>query len=305
MANYNISVPANVDATGLSLITNNLSVLQSSLKSKYGSIVSECSKNSNVPEALIYSMIIAVSNGENNSSFLTNDYTTAPLLYTPLTRMGLFSLSNRTARVALLYEINNQRMNDAERAYLNKYGNEWVKLYIQKERPSDSKLGVNKWWQSGKAVNVRSINDSLCLKNFAFNLNSPEVSIAIGTSIIGQAWDYYGKINNDPLGSVISSILFPFDNNYDGVGNSYPFNKTILQEIMNKFKIYKFDNADALAKLPRPDGKIENNRKVGFGIVINPKANNPRIANDGYVVSYLSSVIGKGGILQNLVNNQV
>jgi hypothetical protein len=74
MSTYNIAVPANVDATGLSLITNNLSVLQSSLKTKYGSIVSECSKNSNVPEALIYSMIIALSNGENNSSFLTNDY---------------------------------------------------------------------------------------------------------------------------------------------------------------------------------------------------------------------------------------
>lgn len=305
MSTYNIAVPAKVEAqAGLSQITRNFSVLQSNLKSTYGKIVGECAKNSNVPEVLIYSMIAALSNGENNSAFKTNDYTAVPFAFTPLVRSGLFSLSNRTARVALLYEINNQRINEAERAYLNKYGNEWVKLYIQKDRPSASQLGVNKWWSNGTGVQVRSINDSLCLTNFPFNLNSPEVSIAIGTMIIGQAWDYYGKINNEPLGSVVSSMLLPWDNNYDGVGNSYSFNKTVLQEIMNKLKIYKFDTHEALMKLPIPRWKFEGNRKVAFGIAINPSANDAQIANNSAVAAYVEGVIGKGGILETLVNNQ-
>jgi len=215
-------------------------------------------------------------------------------------------LSNQTARTALVYELKRNRLNDAERAYLNKYGNEWVKLFIQTERPNATQTSVNKWWQIGsQGVNVRAISDEACVKSFPFNLNTPEVSIAIGTFVIGQAWDYYGKINNDPLGSVVTSILLPWDYNYIVSEGSFPFNTTVLQEIMNKFKIYKFNNVAALEKLPRPAPEIKGGEKVGFGIVINPKPNNPRLGIDGYVVPYLSSVIGRGGILEGLVNKRV
>jgi hypothetical protein len=145
-------------------------------------------------------MIVALSNGENNSAFQTNDYTTPPLAYTPFSRMGLFSLSNRTARVTLKYELANQRMNDAERSYLNKYGNEWVKLYIQNELPKPTQLGVNKWWKNSDGVAIRSINDSICAKSYPFNLDSPEVSIAIGT---------IEKIVADSIQSLQACMLTP------------------------------------------------------------------------------------------------
>ena len=74
---------------------------------------------------------------------------------------------------------------------------------------------------------------------------------------------------------------------------------------MRKFNIYKFNTEDAFTKLPRPNPVIKDNRMSGFGIPINPSANNPKLPVTGWVVSYLKAVMGNGGILQSFVTNQL
>lgn len=292
MADYNIKVPiASFEATErwskeFGSIQQGLAKIKAN--KRVSDAVKECSKNSNVPEELMFSLILALSNGNNNSAYKSTDFELAKS--SPLVRSGYFALSNFTARVCLINELQFERINTAERAYLNKYGNVNVQNYIL-TTPAEKDKTLAKWWATGKSVNVRLISDANCLQYAPFNLESPEVSIAIGAIMLGQCWDYFAKYFAKPLVPVVASMLLPFD--YYLISGSFyqPFNTSILRPPLNNIK--DWDSVAALEKLPRPKSDISSKTKIGEN-VINP--------NGGWAAIYVALVTGKNGTLQKLVD---
>ena len=295
MAEYNIKVPiasfeANYNwAKEFGNIPKGLQKIK--LDKRVYSAIKECSKNSNVPEELMISMILALSNGNNNSSYKSADMQNRVMK--PLVRMGYFALSNLTARICLYNEIQQGRINSAERDYLNKYGNVNVQKYIT-DTPLNADKSINKWWRVATGVNIQQISDSTSLKIAPFNLETPELNICIGAIILGQCWDYYSKYYSNPLVPVVVSMLLPYDYYLHSSSILYPFNTEILRPPLNAIK--DWDKMLAIEKLPRPNIKSTFNASI-TGNVINPFGN--------WIGIYVPLVAGKGGALETLVNKNV
>ena len=259
-----------------------------SIKSSYGSIIETCSKNSNVPVELITSMLYTLSNGVNNTAYKSNDEKAN--IKKPLVRSGVFSLSNLTARICLHNELFAGRLNDAERAYLNTHGNEWVKMYISETLPESAKdRSLNKWWRYANGIQIMQLSDEGAINYCPFNLLKPELSIAIGTIMIGQAWDRYSELTNKPIGSVIASLLLPYDYNYNM--KTFPWNTSAV-----KLGAGTLNSQSGIDKLPQPNVK-ETKSPLSNGNVINPKG--------GWVGEYMSAILAKGGALEKLVKKTV
>lgn len=289
MADYNISVPLNEIsdyAYSVSGLNKTQSAVLTSIKATYGSIIDTCASNSNVPAELITAMIYAWSNGVNSTVFKARD--DSGHQGGSVVRSGLCSLSNYTARLCLHNERVSKRLSTAEKDYLNKYGNDWVKMYIADEQPKSAKdRTVQKWYGFGNGVQIRSISDAICLKIAPFNFEKPEVSIAIGTIMLGQAWDTYGERTNKPIGAVIASLLLPLN---DITG--YPVSP--FYYLKGDLKMY--NTQDGIQKLPAPNAKTATS-PLSTGNVMNP--------NGGWVGTYMSAVLSKGGALEKLVKKSV
>ena len=288
MADYNISVPLN-EISDYAYLVSGLDKTQnsvlSSIRNSYGSIIDTCAANSNVPAELITAMIYAWSNGVNNTAFKARD--DSGHQGGSVVRSGLCSLSNYSARLCLHNEMGT-RMNESEKDYLNKYGNEWVKMYIADKMPkSASDRTVNKWYGYGGGVQIRSISDAICVKSVPFNFEKPEVSIAIGTIMIGQAWDKYGQYTNKPIGAVMASMLLPLN---DITG--YPVSP--FHYLKGDLKMY--NTQAGITKLPAPNAKTATS-PLSTGNVMNP--------NGGWVGTYMSAVLAKGGALEKLVKKTI
>lgn len=121
------------------------------IKPKYGSIVSNISKLTNVPEAVLYSFIFIESGGDETA-------------HTPYAE-GLLQLSPATASDALIYEQGKGRISDPEAAILKKYLGDRYDL-IAAVKPNQKTIG----------------------KTFITNddLKIPELNILIGAILIGQ-----------------------------------------------------------------------------------------------------------------------
>lgn len=293
MSEFNISIPISGFATtsetwakAFSGVTQGLEVLKANTR-VYNAVI-ECSKNSNVPKELLFSMILALSNSKNNSAYKSADM--KGRILDPLVRAGYFALSNMTARICLANEISQGRINTAERSYLNKYGNIHVQNYIIEKPTSESNKTIAKWWRIADGSNIQKINDANCLKFAPFNFESPELSICIGAIILGQCWDYYAKYLSKPLVPVVSSLLLPYDYHYFADGRSYPFNTEIIRPPLNV--ITDWDNMKAIDKLPKPNIKQPFSASSN-GNVINPNGN--------WIGLYVPLVAGKGGALELLV----
>lgn len=312
MANFDIKIPLPSFDKKHTFITEkgNLDTRQALQKLKsnkqVSSAVNECSKNSNVPEEFIYSMILALSNGNNNPPYSTADTNLPPRnIPDPLVRMGYFSLSNVTARVCLADEIFNKRINAAEKEYLNKYGNANVKSFIADVKPAGFQ-GAERWWSYSKTGGAAGKMSDATALTIPFNLESPELNICIGTMILGQCWDFYSKYYTRPLVPVVISMLLPYDNAW--IGNYVPFNTTILRGNLSAIK--DWDNFNVITKIPSPEsGPILNKTAKGIVVTFDPKklGSMYNVINPygGWVGTYASAVVGKDGALENLVNKNV
>lgn len=293
MSEFNISIPISGFATtsetwakSFSGVSQGLEVLKANTR-VYNAVI-ECSKNSNVPKELLFSMILALSNSKNNSAYKSADM--KGRIPEPLVRMGYFALSNMTARICLYNEIQNNRINEAERSYLNKYGNIHVQNYIIDKPTTESNKTLAKWWRLANGSNVQKISDANCLSVAPFNLDAPEVSICIGAIMLGQCWDFYAKYLSKPLVPVIASLLLPYDFHLYSSTTSYPFNTEMIRPPLNV--ITDWENMKAIDKLPRPNIK-QPFIASSNGNVINPNGN--------WIGLYVPLVAGKGGALELLV----
>jgi len=273
MASFNIKVPnkflPGVGQQNYATIKTNLA----NLKSSIGSIVTECSTMSNVPEELIYSFILGLSNGVNNTAYKTRDLNPATHGFDPLVRSGYFALSNKIAKIILAKEMIGKRMTATEKAYLRGQ-DPVIAEYI-----SDTKgtKAYNEYWYSDFNVGLDRINDKIN----PINLLNPKTSIALGTIWIGQLWDKFSEQTLNPLDKVIVTLFLPYQGwaqNWNG-GNNFMQYENWRDDFCNpKFK----------GRLPKPADKMAS------GNIINP--------NGGWVGESLNLIMGEGGTLWSLTS---
>jgi hypothetical protein len=264
MAEFNLSVP-NQNIIGrfgefTDEFSDSFSKKTSSINNLYGSIIDEVSKNSNVPRELIIAMIIALSNGENNTLYRSND---------KLNRSGLFSLSNKTAKQILAREMSEGRMTEQEIKYLSDVEPK-IASYLSKDK---GKKSFNYHWSADKNVGLDRISDTIN----GWNLRSPKVSIQIGTIWLGQMWDKFSEQTKNPIDKVIITALLPYDDGGWLSGSSFAKNKSWDID---------YTSPEYIGKLPAPAFKTAPSN------VINPKK--------GWVGEALRDVLNKKGILYNL-----
>ena len=255
---YNIVIPYTdfvaIDGDLKNKVTNSVNTV----KINYGSIIDKCAENSNVPKELLYSLVLALSNGKNNTAFRSNDQ---------LIRSGLFSLSQKTAKIILCTEMFYKRLNPAEMNLLSS-NDPAIASYLTAEKGTKS---FNQHWSSDFNIGVDKISDT----KYPFNLLNPNVSIQLGAIWLGMVWDAYSKQTTNPLDKVIITMLLP----YNGwlAGNSFCKNKSWSID---------YTKPQYVKTLPRPSSPLRGDN------VINP--------NGGYVVDSLRSILAKGGIIDDL-----
>jgi len=265
MAEFSLNVPSENIVKRFGEFTDEMSNSMfskkiASVKNQYGQIIDEVSKNSNVPQELIIAMILALSNGENNTVYRSND---------KLYRSGLFSLSNKTAKQILAREMAQGRMTDKEIEYLGQ-AEPKIASYLSKDK---GKKSFNYHWSADSNVGLDRISDTIN----SFNLRNPKVSIGIGAIWLGQIWDKFSEQTKNPIDKVIVTALLPYDDGGWLSGNSFARNKSWDID---------YTSPEYIGKLPAPAFKTAPSN------IINP--------NKGWVGESLRDILNKKGILYNL-----
>lgn len=227
------------------------------VKTKYGSIIDEVSANSNVPKELIIAMIMALSDGNNNTIYRSND---------KLFRSGLFSLSNKTAKQILAREMGLGRMTEAEVAYLTQ-ADPKIGSYLSKEKGTKS---YNYHWSADYNLGLDRISDT----TNSWILTNPKSSIAIGAIWLGQLWDKFSEQTNNPIDKVIVTAMLPYNDGGWLSGNDFAKAKSWSTD---------YTSADNIEKLPKPSTKDAPSN------IINP--------NKGWVGDSLKMVLNRNGLL--------
>lgn len=199
MAQFNINVPDNNFNEIQSYIQTPLVNKINSLKSDVGTIVSTVSDNSNVPEQLIYTMMILLSNGKNNAEYEAND---------AHMRSGLFSLSNKVGKEILARERGKGRMNEAELSFLRSAGDANLNTFIADEKPAGVQ-SVNRFWKTAAGTGLNRI--SRTSQQEPINWTNAKIAIQTGAIWIGQVWDELSANGSKkPLDKVIITMLMPY-----------------------------------------------------------------------------------------------
>jgi hypothetical protein len=228
-----------------------------SVKQKYGNIIEQASINSNVPKELIIAMILALSNGENNTPYKSND---------KLVRSGLFSLSNKTAKQILAREKAEGRLSDKEIRMLSE-ADPKVGLYISDDKGAKT---FNFHWKADYNLGLDRIKDEMN----KWDLTNAKLSIPIGTIWIGQLWDKFSTQTLNPIDKVIITALLPYDDKGWMSGNEFAKAKSWNTDYTEK---------ENWASLPKPatDSAMSN--------IINP--------NKGYIGESLKNILNRNGYL--------
>lgn len=254
MATFNISAPnkklaplANGDKTiKNSQVETFVSTGIGNLKKQYGSIVDEVAANSKVPKELLYSMIMVLSNGQNNTQFKSVD---------KLVRKGLFSLSNKTSKAILSKEVGNKRLNEAEKAYLSK-NDPIIAGYLGEK----GRKATNEHWSSDFTTGEYHISDTVN----PFDLMKPEVSIQLGAIWLGQMWDKVSEQSRKPEDKVIVAMALPYgmlqNNGVLNVNNPYNSGNGFIKGLWN---VDLTDPAN-IQKIPSPSNETATSN------IINP-----------------------------------
>lgn len=254
MATFTITAPnkklsplANGDKTiKNSQVETFVSTTIPNLKKQYGSIVEEVSKNSNVPKELLYSLMLILSNGQNNTQFKSAD---------KLVRKGLFSLSNKTSKSILSREVGSKRLNEAEKAYLSKH-DPVIASYLGEKGTK----GINEHWTSDFTTGEYYISDTVK----PFDLMKPEVSIQLGAIWLGQMWDKIAEQTKSPEDKVIIAMALPYgilnQNGRLDVNSPYVSGNGWVRGMFN----VNFTNPENINKIPAPSSATASSN------IINP-----------------------------------
>jgi len=136
----------------------NLNKINNVIKPKFGSIISNISRISNVPENLLYSFIFIESAGDPNAA---TKYAT-----------GLLQVSNAAASDAIVFEKSSGRLSKEEDTILKKY------------------LGSRHSLLNNLKPNQKSIGSTFITTQ---DLLSPEFNVFCGALILGQLLDSYSE----------------------------------------------------------------------------------------------------------------
>ena len=310
MANFNITVPdKNFSALHETSIAPMVKALND-LKSKYSTVVDEVSTNSNVPSQLIYAMILVLSNGQNNTTFVSSD---------EHTRSGLFSLSNKVGKEILARERLNGRMNQAELDFLRGAGDENLKTYLGDEKPSGAPSG-ERWYKNASSGINRISRTSQVLP---INWNNSKIAIQTGAIWIGQIWDKIAEQSKKPLDKVIITMTMPYGSQIQVGTEKFYIKKDsggfLSGSAVVKHRPYNTDYTNSTKKktlkgrildIPKvwlPGGGVEDRSwedghfmGSGGGNVHfkgSAEINNPR---GGSAVHAMKLIMAKGGILDQL-----
>jgi hypothetical protein len=276
MATFNLTVPnrklaplANGDKTiKNSQVETFVSTGISSLKKQYSSIVDEVASNSNVPKELLYSMILVLSNGQNNTQFKSVD---------KLVRKGLFSLSNKTSKAILSREVATKRLSEAEKSYLSKH-DPVIASYLGEKGTK----ATNKHWSSDFTTGEYHISDTVN----PFDLMKPEVSIQLGAIWLGQMWDKISEYTRKPEDKVIIAMALPYgmlnQNGVLNVNNPYVSGNGWVKGLFN----VNFSDPENIQKIPAPSSATASSN------IINP--------NGGSVTEALKIIFAPNGTLDLL-----
>jgi hypothetical protein len=254
MATFNISAPnRKLDALveldksvkggqKISFVSNGIS----NLKKQYSSIVEEVAANSNVPKELLYSLMLVLSNGQNNTQFKSVD---------KLVRKGLFSLSNKTSKAILSREAATKRLSVAEKDYLSKH-DPIIASYLGEKGTK----ATNKHWSSDFTTGEYHISDTVN----PFDLMKPEVSIQLGAIWLGQMWDKISEYTRKPEDKVIIAMALPYGMlNQSGVlnvSNPYVSGNGWVKGLFN----VNFSDPENINKIPAPSSATSSSN------IINP-----------------------------------
>lgn len=220
MANYEINYGVKT-LQGLSSPIFNSSLGR--MKKDYGNVIEEVAKNSNIDPSLLYGLMYVISNGKNLSPYKTND---------KLVRQGIFGLSQKTAKQIVVNEMQNNRMNSAEKELLMSL-DPAIASYLSDEKGTK---GFNEHWKADTSVK-HMISDTLK----PWNLQNPKVSAQIQALWLGQLLDYYGQQTNKPVDKAFITMLLP-KTNWNQMplmaGNDWARNKPFTNDYLGKdFKL--------------------------------------------------------------------
>jgi hypothetical protein len=228
MANFNIKVPNTNFSEIQTWIQQPLVNKINSLKNSVGNIVTTVSENSNVPEQLIYTMMILLSNGDNNAEYEATD---------AHMRSGLFSLSNKVGKEILARERGKGRMNDAELAFLRSAGDANLNTFIADEKPAGVQ-SVNRWWKTAAGTGLNRI--SRTSQQEPINWTNAKIAIQTGAIWIGQIWDELSANGaKKPLDKVIITMLMPYGSQIQNESISLGYRQANSMGYMSGSRIVK------------------------------------------------------------------
>lgn len=288
MATFNINVPSRaltpINPTTSQSINSDLS----KLKTQYGSIISEAAKNSNIPEELLYSFVLFLSNGQNNAPFTSAD---------GLNRSGLFSLSNKVGKGILANEVGMKRLSEAERKYLRESGDLNLTNFLADKK--ESTWGLDEYAPSAFNTGVTRLSDTAK----PINWQNPRIAIQTGAIWIGQVWDKIAEQSNKPLDKVIVTIFLPYGLTSQAgtqrtqFGNPFFMGSSFVQN--RSWNVDYSDTNEVTGKFWLPATTGFGDTTKGFSQkntanIINPKG--------GDVRSVIYKIMAKNGSLDQLVN---
>lgn len=270
MAEYTFTVPNdNLDKSFGTLEASKIKPSLDSLRSNYGAIIDKASANSNVPSELLTSLIYVLSNGSNNTPYKSVD---------GLIRQGLFSLSNKTAKIILSREMAMNRLNNAEKEMLTS-ADPAIASYLGEK----GKKGINEHWSTDFKTGENYISDTLK----PFKLSDPNVSIQLGAIWLAMLWNEIGKQTKNPVDKVILTMALPYGN-YAQNGSFLPGGGYFGGNGFVRGRAYTTDYTQpkVVDLVPKPTSKTST------ASIINP--------NGGWAVDALRSVLGKNGAVDLL-----
>ena len=288
MATYNINVPSKALTPIPEAVSRGIDSDLSRLKSQYGSIISEAAKNSNIPEELLTSFVLFLSNGQNNAPWQSAD---------GLIRSGLFSLSNKVGKGVLATELALGRMSEAEKKYLRESGDTNLNNFL-----SDTKAptwGIDEHWKSAFNTGVVRLSD----KSSPINWQNPKIAIQTGAIWIGQVWDKIAEQSSKPLDKVIVTIFLPYGLTAQAGSQKFMFSNPFFMGssfVQNRrWDVDYADTNEATGKFWLPNVSSSGDTTKGFSQkntsnIINPKG--------GDVRSVIYKIMAKNGSLDRLVN---
>lgn len=271
-------------------------------KNKFGSYITECSKNSNVPEWLLYTVMYCVSGGKNLLKYQTNFNEKVGGW-----RQGLWNTNTWEVARQLSLEIYSNRLSQAELDYFRGINANWKAALGGNTELS--LVGTQSCVKEGNCLNSLRLGNSMNWvytsfdnKGIDLSIGDPKVAIGYGAIRVGKLWDFYSNKayekndKNKVIDKVIIESVFPPMMKF-GSDFSYYENMSLWSK---DYDMFNFLDEKNWSKLPAPNGNTKLEKESSMYAPINTDTSvfsSINMKPEDIALLWLKASCGENGII--------